>query len=313
MLPYIVQAVIILAVPTAFIVALYRGQEPDRVRWLLKALYSGIFIAYLLLAGRWDFVSVYFRYVVAIAYCLAVLKSCLQTRGLPWVLPRRAGSDWAAYATYTVLVFFFGAFFASALRGWHYSGHAVELEFPLGNEWAYVGQGGNSTSINYHNTLASQRFALDIVALNDLGVRARGMLPENLQRYIIFGARVYSPCDGMVTHAVDQFPDQVPPQTDKDNVAGNHVVIACKGALVLLAHLRRGSVSVREGQTLHAGALVGTVGNSGNTSEPHLHIHAVRADSGDVLSGKGIPITFDGWFPVRNSTQRLSLSHFADR
>jgi len=304
MLPYFIQVVIILAVPAAFIIALYRGQEQDRERWLLKVLYSGIFIAYLLLAGRWDFVSVYFRYVISIAYFMAVFKSWLRVKGLPWCAARRTRADWPTIAMHVVLIFFFGAFFISALRGWHYASGAVELAFPLGSKWVYIAQGGNSSSINYHNKINSQRFAMDMVALNDWGVRALGLLPDNLDRYVIFGAPVFSPCEGSVIQAVDRFPDQIPPQADEDNVAGNHVIIACKGVLVLLAHLRSGSVSVREGQSLTAGTRVGAVGNSGNTSEPHLHIHAVGAASGDIRTGKGVPITFDGWFLVRNSTRR---------
>jgi hypothetical protein len=42
------------------------------------------------------------------------------------------------------------------------------------------------------------------------------------------------------------------------------------------------------------------MGNSGNTSEPHLHVRAVKTGSGPVLEGEGVPVLFDGRFPVRN-------------
>jgi murein DD-endopeptidase MepM/ murein hydrolase activator NlpD len=111
-----------------------------------------------------------------------------------------------------------------------------------------------------------------------------------------------------VTAAVDEFPDLVPPKSDKDNVAGNHVVIACKGASILLAHMQAGSVAVGPGTVLATGTVVGRVGNSGNTSEPHLHVHAVRQGSGDVLEGEGMPLLFDGRFLVRNKTLRVQTS-----
>ncbi|MEZ7171746.1 M23 family metallopeptidase [Sporosarcina sp. OR05] len=60
-----------------------------------------------------------------------------------------------------------------------------------------------------------------------------------------------------------------------------------------MAHMKEGSVAVAKGDTVTTGQLLGKVGNSGNTSEPHLHIHA-------ELDGKGVPLTFDGRFLVRN-------------
>jgi murein DD-endopeptidase MepM/ murein hydrolase activator NlpD len=75
-------------------------------------------------------------------------------------------------------------------------------------------------------------------------------------------------------------------------------VIDCDGLRVELAHLREGSLRVAPGQSLAAGDLIGAVGNSGNTTEPHLHVHAVDAH------GAGVPIAFDGRAPVRNLLYR---------
>jgi len=62
------------------------------------------------------------------------------------------------------------------------------------------------------------------------------------------------------------------------------------GRYVVLAHLRRGSVRVHSGQRVRAGQLLGRVGNSGNSSEPHLHVHA--QDTPDLSAGTGLPIVF---------------------
>lgn len=64
---------------------------------------------------------------------------------------------------------------------------------------------------------------------------------------------------------------------------------------VELAHLQKGSVRVETGDPVKMGQSIALVGNSGNTSEPHLHIHAV-----DPTSGKAIPLTIDGLTPARN-------------
>jgi murein DD-endopeptidase MepM/ murein hydrolase activator NlpD len=61
--------------------------------------------------------------------------------------------------------------------------------------------------------------------------------------------------------------------------------------------MQQGSVAVAEGDVVREGQLLGTVGNSGNTSEPHLHIHAEK-------DGEGVPIRFGGRFLVRNNLMR---------
>lgn len=92
--------------------------------------------------------------------------------------------------------------------------------------------------------------------------------------------------------------------TDRKNPSGNHVAVRCadegRDVDVLLAHMMEGSGSVTEDQKVDAGQRLGRVGNSGNTSESHLHIHAVRKGSGSALEEKGVPILFDGRFSVRN-------------
>ena len=159
--------------------------------------------------------------------------------------------------------------------------------------------------LNYHHSNEAQAYAVDIVALNAAGLHARGLMPTDLDRYAVFGRDVHSPCTGTVVETRDGLADLVPPATDRENPAGNHVVLRCTGTTptvdVLLAHLQRGSVAVEPGAPVSAGRLLGRVGNTGNTSEPHLHVHAVLTGSGGVLDGEGVPVSFDGRFLVRNS------------
>ena len=70
--------------------------------------------------------------------------------------------------------------------------------------------------------------------------------------------------------------DNIPFQMDSNNLIGNHVILYCKGYSILLAHLKKNSVSVSVGDHVEEGHFIGKVGNTGNTSEPHLHIHAVE-------------------------------------
>jgi Peptidase family M23 len=81
------------------------------------------------------------------------------------------------------------------------------------------------------------------------------------------------PAAGRVSQVVDDQPDQAIGQSDIEHPAGNLVVIDIgSGRYVMMAHFRPGSIRVRVGETVRAGQQLGSVGNSGNTSEPHLHI-----------------------------------------
>lgn len=96
-----------------------------------------------------------------------------------------------------------------------------------------------------------------------------------------------APCDGTVLRAVDAYPDQIPFRPWPGPAAGNHVRIGTGAEEVLLAHLRPGSVQVARGGLVRRGQVIGQVGNSGNSTEPHLHIHAER-------NGTGLRLRFEG-------------------
>jgi murein DD-endopeptidase MepM/ murein hydrolase activator NlpD len=116
---------------------------------------------------------------------------------------------------------------------------------------------------------------------------------------------VHSPCSGIVEEAVDHVPDNPPGMTDPQHVSGNHVLLRCGALRVLLAHLRLGSVAVITGEPLRGGQVVGRIGNSGNTNEPHLHVSAVAADSpGPWRQAAGVPFTLDGRFLSVNDVVR---------
>lgn len=76
-------------------------------------------------------------------------------------------------------------------------------------------------------------------------------------------------------------------------IVGNHVTIrGDDGVYALVAHLQRGSLTVRPGQRVSAGQQVGRCGNSGNTSEPH--VHAQLMDRASLWTAQGMPLAFTG-------------------
>ena len=110
-----------------------------------------------------------------------------------------------------------------------------------------------------------------------------------LADYEAYGREVVSPCSGLVIECVDDEPDQVPLSAGPCPGLGNHVRIDNGYEVIQLAHLRPGSVCVATGDRVKAGQRLGLVGNSGNSSEPHLHVHAERDGVGLRLAFQQCP------------------------
>lgn len=297
-----------LVVPLLFAWGLWRGGHKSKASWLAATLGSAFYVSFFAFAGGgWQVVGYWLRFALPVLFAVAVFSSFRRVwrSGAPWW--RRPGpGGWAAMAAYALVAAIFGLSWAAVLPGLSYGdARAAQLSFPLeGGPWLVV-HGGNSPALNYHNVDRAQRYAVDVVGLNALGVRASGLSPTEPERYEAFGATIVSPCAGEVIESQDGLPDHRPSGTDRRNPAGNHVVVRCAGADrgvdVVLAHMERGSVAVERGQRVGEGQPLGRLGNSGNSTEPHLHVHAVRTGSGSVLRGEGVSVEFGGRFLVRGS------------
>lgn len=187
----------------------------------------------------------------------------------------------------------------------------VNLAFPLERGRYLVVNGGSNISTNLHlETLDAgvpryrawrgQSHGVNLVALDGLGLRARRLQPAAPRACRIYGARVLAPCAGHVALEVDGLPDMQVPEVDRDHLAGNHAMPRCAETDVLLGHLQPGSVRIQVGFQVAVGECLGSVGNSGNTGEPHLHVHAQGRGSTEApWGGDPRPIQFNGRFPVR--------------
>ena len=96
-------------------------------------------------------------------------------------------------------------------------------------------------------------------------------------------------------------PDFDVPQEDPVNRLGNHVILRCREAEIVLAHMRQGRVKVAPGDVVAEGDPLGEVGNSGASTEPHLHIHAQRPapEGAPPISGEPLGLRIDGRFLAR--------------
>ena len=175
------------------------------------------------------------------------------------------------------------AFLASQLVGiYHGPVDAVSLAAPVRGQW-FVGQGGRAALVNGHRAAFVQDDALDIAKVVD-GQSYRGDA-SRLESYYCYGEPVLAPAAGRVVNVEADMPDQRIGSMDAQNPAGNHVVIDIGGGRYSgLAHLRPGSVAVRVGDTVRQGQQIGEVGNSGNTTEPHLHMQIQNFPGYDVIT-----------------------------
>jgi hypothetical protein len=193
------------------------------------------------------------------------------------------------------------------LQAGSYEGTALDLSPPLRGGEFYVIAGGSNPSVNQHGD-----FALDVGKLNALGLSASGFFPEDLQKYAAFGAEIVAPCAGEVISTENTRPNRKPLDPDgEDRTGGNHVVIFCAGHSVQLAHMQAGTVTVSAGDQVAVGQLLGKVGNSGNTTGPHLHINAargrylfVRSDDRVLTDAQTVPFLIDGAFLVKGDSFR---------
>ncbi len=162
------------------------------------------------------------------------------------------------------------------------------LLLPFEGEW-FVFWGGRTVDENYHAASKSQRFAYDLVIMK--GGASHSGSGSALSDYYCYGAKVLAAAAGTIVWSCDSLPDQVPGQMDSRNPVGNGVVIDHgNGEFSILAHMQPTSLRVKTGDKVKASDILGLCGNSGNTSEPHIHYHL--QDGADMSNAEGLPAPF---------------------
>jgi murein DD-endopeptidase MepM/ murein hydrolase activator NlpD len=187
------------------------------------------------------------------------------------------------------------------------------LDFPFRGRW--MARNSPARRVPSHGTaLFGTSYAIDFVAVDSEGRSAPASWrsafgTETPDGFVGFGAPILAPVSGIVVAIHNGEPDHVARRSLPSQIpyalrqprriraglpaiAGNHVAITLgdAGPIVLLAHLRRDSVSVAPGQRVSAGDPIGQCGNSGNSVEPHVHVQAV--DALDWGSATAVPIAF---------------------
>lgn len=295
-----------LVIPVGLLLWLARRSDRSRSAWWLEAVFVASYILAIALAGLWLTLPWYLPLIYGGLFLAALVRG--RPRGAWWPANGRA---WLALTLRAVAAVLSVGVVVYALAGYRPPAEPVDLAFPLRSGTYLVVNGGANTLINAHpETLTLERarpyrgqsYGVDIVALDEWGWRADGLAPTDPAAYAIFGHTIHAPCAGSVVAAVDGQADLPPPQVDRDHMAGNHVILDCAGRWIVLGHMQQGSVQVVLGDEVATGEPLGRVGNTGNTGEPHLHIHAQRPGSTDMpLGGEPLPITLGGRYLTRNA------------
>ena len=272
---------------------------PSILIWVFTILSFGSVIAYLWATVRWEIVSIYFRSIFPILFLIACVIGYKRIKK-PAIPPKKIIMI-SGIVLHVILIIFFSGLNWFSFRGYITPKNTINLASPFHNGKQIVLHGGSSPFTNGHFHVKPQNYALDIVGLNNLGMRASSFQGgSDLSDYVIYGQPIYSPLNGTVVAVEDKYDDQTPPTTDIEHLAGNYILIESEGVEILLAHLKRGSIVVKIGDAVTTNTLLGQVGNTGNTSEPHLHIHVEKGgETNTILNGIAVPFTINNQYLVR--------------
>lgn len=167
--------------------------------------------------------------------------------------------------------------------------HLTQLSLPFKGQWL-VFWGGDTRELNHHHDVPNQRFALDLVGVGADGKTRQGDGSRN-EDFYAFGRDVLAPADGTVIEVIEGVRDNTPGSMNPYSAVGNCVAIQHReGEVSVLAHLKRGSTVVKAGDDVKRGQMLGQCGNSGNSSEPHIHYHLQTSPV--LQDGLGIKCVF---------------------
>jgi len=189
----------------------------------------------------------------------------------------------------------------------------VVLALPFRGTW--LARNSPARRVPSHGShLFATTYAMDFIAVRGRRTATtrdwRALLStEPVERFFAFGQPILAPAAGRVVAVHDGEADHVARRSQlalvpyaltqaarvrggAGAIAGNHVILALedRGGYVVLAHLRAGSIRVGQGELVAAGRELAACGNSGNSTQPHLHIQIM--DSADPFTARGLPMSF---------------------
>lgn len=164
----------------------------------------------------------------------------------------------------------------------------IVLKIPVEGDAIFLG----GEEYHTHAVWPSERYAYDILAKPyDTG-------NPDLQAYGIYGTNILAPIKGEIIEIHDGEKDIEPNIERFESLLGNYIFMRVKetGTYLIFAHLKNNNIRVETGDIVEVGDVIAQVGNSGTTSEPHLHIQHQRNrpyNNVFIITSEGLPITFE--------------------
>jgi hypothetical protein len=194
--------------------------------------------------------------------------------------------------------------------------NVLKLEFPFKNGKYLITDGGDgylsalmnyhykSSTHNQHGTQDSMRYAADIVKMGPYSRTVSRLIAFSKNPdYIIYHEIAISPIDGIVVKVQDGVinNEQFPGKGNLPYNLGNYIVVKNGDYYVIMGHMEKGSIIIKEGDYIHIGDQIGLIGNSGLTPRPHLHLQVSKCQDGNYWSAEGVPVLFNQrFYPVKN-------------
>jgi hypothetical protein len=180
---------------------------------------------------------------------------------------------------------------------------AIVIAPPVRGEWAAFNGPSNSSghrrlvlALDGHVAIG-QRFAIDYLQVDSMGSSRHGDALKNAN-YYAYGTELLAVADGIIAATKDSIPENVPGANSRavpitlETVGGNYVAIDVgQGRYALYAHVQPHSLRVKVGDRVKRGQVVALLGNSGNSTEPHVHFQI--ADGPTFLSSEGLPYAIE--------------------
>ena len=184
--------------------------------------------------------------------------------------------------------------------------HQTKLDLPFKGRWL-VFWGGDTKELNQHHDTTNQRFAFDFLGAGNDGKTRKGDGSLN-EDYFAFGRQILAPADGIVTDVINGVRDNAPRSMNPYSALGNAVFIEHRPYEVsVLAHLKLDSIKVKVGDRVEKGQLIALCGNSGNSSEPHLHYHLQNTPI--IQDGTGIKPFFQSLILIKDGKKEQKTNY----
>jgi murein DD-endopeptidase MepM/ murein hydrolase activator NlpD len=168
---------------------------------------------------------------------------------------------------------------------------AFSGRLPFEGTWYVASEHGY---LDAHKRFLAEAYAYDFLQIGPNG-KSYQRDGRNNADYYAYGKKVLAVRDGKVVTVRGDMAENTPGETTNVTTPSGNVVIIDHGdnQFGYYAHLKPFTVTVKAGAQVKAGDILGEVGNSGDSSEPHLHFHVMN--NADPVLGDGVPVVFESW------------------